>query len=353
MPSQRPSTARARLVRAVTEEILNKNEQASFPIASEHQLCRQFNVSRVTVRLALSDLENRGLIYRKHGKGTFAYGSGTRVHRYLGILMKSPQSAKHRPVAEMIRGAQMAMASLRSALLLISNPPSEWRAEKASSLGGVIVVQQDVTAEDLDILKTRNLPYLTFTESSLPGPSIDMGQRKAARYMTEQLLRLGHRRIALLSGFDAALDATKRIGIHEALREAGIDPSEVCEFSAHDHETEIFSVAQKVLELRPRPTAVIAFDDSIGAVMNYHARRQAGIKVPDELSIVSFHDWPYLNFTEVPLTTVQFEFFAAGQRAAEALSHAALTGQPVTDLTFEPTYHAGSSMACAPVAEPA
>src|SRR5277367_4580008 len=104
VPSQRPFTARARLVAAVTEEILNRNEPTSFPIASEHQLCRRFNVSRVTVRLALSDLENRGLIYRKHGKGTFAHGRSTRIHRYLGILMKSPQAAEHRPFAEMLRG---------------------------------------------------------------------------------------------------------------------------------------------------------------------------------------------------------------------------------------------------------
>ena len=75
MPSHLPpTTARGRLVAAVTEEILSRNEPSAFAIDSEHQLCRRFNVSRVTVRLALGDLENRGLIYRKHGKGTFAYG---------------------------------------------------------------------------------------------------------------------------------------------------------------------------------------------------------------------------------------------------------------------------------------
>src|SRR5271163_2668258 len=103
VPAQRSSTARARLVAAVTEEILSRNEQNAFPIASEHQLCRRFSLSRVTVRLALSDLENRGLIYRKHGKGTFAHGRATRVHRYLGILMKSSASAGRRPIVEMLR----------------------------------------------------------------------------------------------------------------------------------------------------------------------------------------------------------------------------------------------------------
>jgi len=349
MPSQRPSTARARLVAAVTEEILNRNEQASFPISSEHQLCRRFGVSRVTVRLALSDLENRGLIYRKHGKGTFAHGRATRTHRYLGILMKSPQTAEHRPMAEMVRGAQTVMASLRSGVLLISTPPEEWQADKASSLGGVIVVPQEVTAKDLDILKNRNLPFLLFTESELPGPRVELGQREAARHMTEQLLRLGHRRIALLTGYDACLDASKRMGVHDALRDAGIDPAQVPEVSTHGQEGGIFQAAREVLQLRPRPTAVVAFDDSLGSILSFQARRNEGIQVPAELSIVSFHDWPYLNYIEPALTTVRFEFFTAGQRAAEALSHAALTGEPVADLHFEPAYRPGHTIGPVPV----
>jgi DNA-binding FadR family transcriptional regulator len=57
----------------MTEEILKRSDEQDFLITSEHQLCRQFTVSRVTVRLALGDLEHLGLIYRRHGKGTFAY----------------------------------------------------------------------------------------------------------------------------------------------------------------------------------------------------------------------------------------------------------------------------------------
>jgi DNA-binding LacI/PurR family transcriptional regulator len=300
--------------------------------------------------LALSDLENRGLIYRKHGKGTFAHGRSTRVHRYIGVLMKSPQTAEHRPMAEMVRGVQTVMASVRSAVLLISTPPEEWRAEKASSLGGVIVVPQDVTPHDLDILKNRKLPFLLFTESDLPGPRVRLGQGEAARRMTEQLLRLGHRRIALLTGYDACLDAPKRIGVHHALRDADIDPAHVPEVSAHGQEGGIFQAAHNILHLRPRPTAVIAFDDSLGSILSFQARRQEGLQVPADLSIVSFHDWPYLNYMEPALSTVRFDFFTAGQRAAEALNHAALTGEPVPDLAFEPAYRPGHTLGPAPVA---
>ncbi len=348
MPLQKSTTARARLVAAVTQEILSRDDPTPFAISSEHQLCRRFNVSRVTVRLALGDLENRGLIYRKHGKGTFAHGRSTRVHRYLGILMKSAQAAEHRPIAELLRGVQTVMTELRSAVLLISNPPVCWRPEKASSLGGVIVMPQEVTAGDLEVLRNRNLPYLIFTESDLPGPRIFLHQRQAARHMTEELLRLGHRRFALLSGYVPMLDATKRLGFHDALKDAGIDPTQVPEISAHGDESGIFKAAQDVLNLNPRPTAVLATDDSLGSMVSFHARRKFGLKVPEDISIASFHDWPYLKFIEPALTTVRFDFRAAGQRAAEALSSCALTGEPVTDIELEPVFCAGQTIGPAP-----
>jgi len=297
--------------------------------------------------LALGDLENRGLIYRKHGKGTFAHGRATRVHRYLGILMKSPHAAEHRPFAEMLRGAQTVMSSLRSAILLVSTPPEVWQAEKAASLGGVIVAPENVTPADLEVLRNRNLPYLLFTETDLPGPRIVMNQGKAARTMTEELLRLGHRRFALLTGYDAAFDAQKRSGFHEALKSAGIDPAQVPEISAHGDESSMFQAAQSILELKPRPTAVLATDDSLGRMLIYHGH-SIGVKVPEDLSIVSFHDWPYLKYIEPALTTVHFEFFAAGQKAAEALSSAALTGEPLKDIEFEPCYRPGQTIGPAP-----
>jgi DNA-binding LacI/PurR family transcriptional regulator len=62
------------------------------------------------------------------------------------------------------------------------------------------------------------------------------------------------------------------------------------------------------------------------------------------MSIVSFHDWPYLNFIEPSLHTVRFDFFTAGLKAAEALIQASLTGQPVADLTFQPCYRPGQTI---------
>jgi LacI family transcriptional regulator len=253
-------------------------------------------------------------------------------------------------MAELIRGAQSVMASVHSAVLLISTPPESWMAEKATSLGGVIVLPQDVTTKDLDVLRDRNLPFLIFTESDLPGPRVVLGQRDAARRMTERLLQLGHRRFAILSGYDSSLDEPKRKGVFEALRAAGIDPTQVPDVSAHGKEDEALQAAREIIQLNPRPTAVISFDDSLSCMLSFHARRNVGLQVPRDLSIVSFHDWPYLKYLEPALTTAHFDFYEAGKKAAEVLCQSALTGQPPTDFNFTPTYREGQTIGPAPAA---
>jgi DeoR/GlpR family transcriptional regulator of sugar metabolism len=114
------------VVATLTEEILSNLQTTSFLIASEHQLCRRFGVSRVTVRLALGDLENRGLIFRKHGKGTFAHGNSTRVHRRIAVLIKSRESIRSKLVIEIVRGAFTTISTLGSSLALIGGFLSAW-----------------------------------------------------------------------------------------------------------------------------------------------------------------------------------------------------------------------------------
>jgi DNA-binding LacI/PurR family transcriptional regulator len=348
--SHRLSTARARLVATLAEEIMRRDDTAPFVIESEHQLCRRFQISRVTVRLALGDLENRGLIYRKHGKGTFAHGQARQHHRDIGFLIKNSPSREERAIAEMIRGAQSFMTPLRAAVVLLSREPEAWRPDLAGTLGGVIVVPEGVTEHDLQVLRERKVPFLFAAPSPLPGPKINFGQEEAARTMTERLLALGHRRFALLSSPQGSLDEGKRAGIHEALQAAGINPAQVPELRGNPDDDGVAPAMAKFLQLRPRPTALIAFDDQLAAMASFILRR-AGVRVPRDLSLAGFNDCPVLHYVEPALTTVGFGFFAAGRRAAEALHHATLTGIPVTDLFFEPSYREGETVSSPAPAE--
>lgn len=152
-------TARS-LAKALAENILNNPKEEDYLLPSEYQLCRQFKLSRLTVRLALKDLEHRRLIYRRQGKGTFAYGCTARVPRNLGIFIQSPESLKLTPLAETICGVQSVVASLHSSLvLLVGTLP-----EMAFSLSGIIIVGDDLIEEVTDPLKKRRLPYLFIPE---------------------------------------------------------------------------------------------------------------------------------------------------------------------------------------------
>jgi len=345
----RPATARAKLVTFLTQDILSRNSEETYALASEHELCRQFNLSRVTVRLALGDLENRGLIYRRHGKGTFAHGRASRIYRNIGVLVRSSAS-ENRAVAELVRGVQSAQMEIGSGVMLIGLPPAQWRPEMASMLSGVVIFPWEVNADDLAVLRDRQLPFLLVGESELSGPRIVMGQREAARTMAEKLLRLGHRSLAIFSGPGAAgLDWPKRRGINDAMQNAGLDPTDIQEFAADGRESTTVRVAEAILASSPRPTAVIALDDSLAGILSFKARRQAGLRVPEDLSIVSFHDWPFLAEVEPTLCTVRFNFFAAGLQAAESLNHASQTGEPVTDIMFRPTYLEGATVGAAPL----
>lgn len=342
--TSRRNTARSRLVAVLAEEILNSSEQGAFQIASEHELCRQHNLSRVTVRLALSDLENKGLIYRRHGKGTFAHPRTTVRRKAVAVLNKSASRADHWPLAEMSRGVQNVLAPLRVPMIVVSTPPNEWPVEMITDLAGVIVFPHDVTATDLVELNNRKVPHIIVGESSLHGPQVRLGQAAAAQDMTERLLGLGHRQFALLTGYDAEFDAAKREGVHQALRAAQIDPASVPEYSASATEGGAEEAVRALLAAHPRPTAVMAFDDSYAALLSLRARRDKGLTVPDDLSIAGFHDSPYLRYLEPILTTVHFDFVGAGRLAAETLNRVVLTGESIGDLSLPPVFCPGQTI---------
>jgi GntR family transcriptional regulator of arabinose operon len=337
------------LVAFLTQSILNRDSEVAYALSSEHELCRQFHISRVTVRLALGDLENRGLIYRRHGKGTFAHGKGSRIYRNIAVIIRSSQ-VENRSIAELVRGVSSAQREIGSGVMLVGLNPEGWRPELASSLSGVIICPWEVNPSDLTILRERKLPFILVGESELSGPRLIVGERAAARKRTEELLRLGHRSLAIFAGLNPGLDVSKRLGVHDAMTAAGLDPASVREFSAAGGDGTLFGATQALLNANPRPTAVVAFDDSLASMLSFKARLHAGVRVPEDLSIASFHQWSRLAHVDPALNTVHFDFFAAGQKAAEVLNRAAMTGEPMTDLRFEPTFVEGATVGPAPAA---
>lgn len=139
----------------------------------------------------------------------------------------------------------------------------------------------------------------------------------AARQIAEHVLSLGHRSIGIIKGdpTHAASDARLR-GYLQALDGAGIVPaSDRIEDGNFSRESG-YVAAGRLLALSERPTAILAQNDdmAVGALM---AARDAGLAVPDELSIVGFDDSEIAQVSWPSLTTVRQPVYEMAIAAAD------------------------------------
>ena len=122
------------------------------------------------------------------------------------------------------------------------------------------------------------------------------------RLAVDHLVALGHQRIALLDGGQAPGGAERRRGYRAGLRRAGGHPELV--LTGGLTELDGASAATEFLALgRGRPTAVAAFNDRC-ALGFIDVVRQAGLRVPHDVSVVGFDDITQAAYPHVSLTTV-------------------------------------------------
>ena len=109
----------------------------------------------------------------------------------------------------------------------------------------------------------------------------------------------------------------RQAGWVEALGEAGVTPVVM---QVHDNvEPDVSEGARALLAGPDRPTAVLCFSDLMAAAV-VHAAEDAGLRVPDDISVVGFDDSPLSRRLRPALTTVHQDFDAKGKAAAHALT---------------------------------
>ncbi|MFE2755719.1 LacI family DNA-binding transcriptional regulator [Actinosynnema sp. NPDC059335] len=173
---------------------------------------------------------------------------------------------------------------------------------------GVVAVFAGPARAQLDQLRNRGIPLAIVDPIGEPDPDLpsatgdNWGGGLAA---TRHLLRLGHRRIAAITGPPLSLPSRARLdGYRAALETAGIafDPDLVREGGFH-----LENGLAHGLDLLTRPTpptAVFAFNDA-QAIGVYQAAHRLGLRIPEDLSVVGFDDLPTATWAIPALTTVR------------------------------------------------
>ena len=135
----------------------------------------------------------------------------------------------------------------------------------------------------------------------------------------DHLIYLGHRRIGMLEAIDPdqpGLVSPRSTAYYAALKDAGI-PVDATLVEPNDwggeHGAESMA---KLLGLREPPAAIYAHSDEV-ALGAIRTLRRAGLRVPEEISVIGIDDHPLAALTD--LTTVRQPVHQQGSRAAEML----------------------------------
>ncbi|HXY01709.1 MAG TPA: LacI family DNA-binding transcriptional regulator [Candidatus Limnocylindrales bacterium] len=152
--------------------------------------------------------------------------------------------------------------------------------------------------------------------------NIVLDHRRAAELALRHLQELGHKRIAFLKGQELSSDsATRWAAIEEVAGEFGIhiDPDLVMRLEGMDSTPELGYPYGKALLARDVPfTALFAYND-ISAVGAMRAFQEAGLRVPEDISVVGFDDVSVASFSIPALTTVRQPLLEMGRIAAQTV----------------------------------
>jgi DNA-binding LacI/PurR family transcriptional regulator len=196
---------------------------------------------------------------------------------------------------------------------------------------GVIPVFSDLSAEQRTQLSHGDIPFVVVDPTGVPGDGVLsvgstdwLGGLSGARH----LLELGHRRIGMVTGPGWALCSRARLdGYRAALDAAGVPIDRAL---IRDGEFEIaggLNQTAALLQLPDPPTAIFALNDGM-AIGVYHAAHQAGLRIPEDLSVVGYDDYLLDQWLVPPLTTVRQPLKDMGAAAARMVLDLAAGVEP-------------------------
>jgi DNA-binding LacI/PurR family transcriptional regulator len=184
---------------------------------------------------------------------------------------------------------------------------------------GVIAVFSELTARQQAQLATRSIPLVALDPTGEPlheTPSVGASNWSGGLTATRHLLGLGHRRIAMLCGPLEWPCCRARLDGFRAAMDAGgvpVDP-DLVRISTLYVEGGLSDGAE-LLRLPDPPTAIFTSND-LQAFGVYEAARRAGVRIPDDLSVVGFDDLPFTRWAGPPMTTVRQPLVQMGACAA-------------------------------------
>nr|WP_317890236.1 GntR family transcriptional regulator [Paenibacillus sabuli] len=356
-----------RIKQAVQAWLAEARYRAHDKLPSENEIAREFAMSRQTVRQALGELEQEGLLYREQGKGTFVAASAPaprRVGQALTIgLITTYISDYIFPV--IVRGVESELRAREAGLLLASTDNE--KAKERDSLRALLrepvdglILEPTRSAEGNPnfsaflALEAQRIPLVMLNErySDIDAPCLKVDDELGGYRAAEHVMALGHTRIAGLFKTDDYQGVHRMRGFRRAYRERGLvlDPELLVRYATQEQHSKPGERLRALLQRAPeqRPTALVCYNDQL-AVRMLDVIRGAGLRVPEDISLIGFDDSTLAVATEVKLTTLTHPKTEMGRQAVQLLWRMIEgASERPQDIVYEPRLVLRESTAAAP-----
>ncbi len=250
-----------------------------------------------------------------------------RVKSTQTLALLIPDIAKPH-IAGLVKGVEEVVQAAGFALMLFSTRDdpefelSHLRTLQALRCDGVVLVPAPRAGKAADPwrgVESLRLPLVCVDRAvAFPVDTVITDGVTGAYEAVSHLLKLGHRRVGLLS-VDVSNENDRRIGYARALAEAGVARRPEFDLRARDTAEDGFSAATKLLAMSEPPSALFVSSTALTMGAMAAIRARAGLRCPRDISVIGWdsHQWP--GAFEPGLSMVHEPVYLAGQRAAALL----------------------------------
>jgi len=189
---------------------------------------------------------------------------------------------------------------------------------KGNRIEGLIIGADQFGEKQLAELLLKEISFVMVGKSShISHFYVDVDNVGGACRMTKHLIKLGHRKIALLAGPQHFPSVQSRVrGFKQAMNEAGLESNRIY-YGSYTNETTEKEILQKIIKESPPTALFTAAGDLVPGVLK--ASREMGVDIPSDLALVSFDDHPFYEYFSPTITVVKQPIHELGKAAVDLL----------------------------------
>ncbi len=325
---QSPIPLYYQLMEDIRAQITSGEIKAGDKLPSESQMMEQYGVSRLTVREALSNLVNEGLLVKKHGKDTYCRDEGKKdVHLNIDVLLNTKNEYF---IPYYVRGISEVLTQNDANFIIhdTHNDPEVIaqiiRRVVERGTDGLIIqpdlkstVLSDFVKDSFALLDEKNVPYI-MVGSNYPGldcSCVTLDEIEGSRAAVRSLVLGGHKHICGIYRGAIRDSMIRASGYEVEMRSSRLTPHV---YLIEEDDSDLEKIVDAILADIPNVTGIVCHNDEV-ALATVRYLWSLGKKVPEDISVIGFDNSLLATRSDIAMTTIIHPKDRMGRLAASKL----------------------------------